>query len=160
MRFMLGTKIERDRFKHSISISQSDYVKNILKSSHGYHSYQQACKHTFVQGKGSDQVRSTADRQPASGIPTGGHQAVPSCPWILDVRYVEHQTRYLLCGGRLAQFASTPREQHWCALKQVIRCLAGTLRYSITYSRNGHESEHPTLIGFRTMQTILKIGVQ
>ena len=46
--------------------------------------------------------------------------------------------------GVLSRFSNKPHENHWHAGKRVLRYIASTLDYGITYTRGG---DH-TLVGF------------
>ncbi|MCO5605159.1 hypothetical protein L7F22_059339 [Adiantum nelumboides] len=54
------------------------------------------------------------------------------------------EDQMLLGEGVLSRFSNKPHENHWHASKRVLRYIAGTLDYGITYTRGGDS----TLVGF------------
>jgi len=45
-----------------------------------------------------------------------------------------HDISYVVC--KLSQFVSKPGDDHWCALKRVLRYLKGTMTYGTHYTGN------------------------
>jgi hypothetical protein len=147
-RFILGIEIIRDRAARTLTICQSSYTLDVLERFN-----MKDCEPVstpMVLGR----LLPAAD---AKDTPTTGEQATRAP---LDeagmkryqsavgaLMYASQATRpdITYAVSALSQFSSKPSEQHWQAVKRVLRYLRGTTHYGLTYRGLASPSEPASL---------------
>jgi hypothetical protein len=138
LHFMLGVRVERDREKRTIRLSQRAYAERVL---HRFNmSDCTAVRTPLAPGTNlsrADMPISVEEREEMSTIPY--REAVGS------IMYLAIATRPDLCYPvqMLSRALSNPGRAHWNAVKHVLRYIKGTLDYGITYDGNCPESFQP-----------------
>jgi transposase InsO family protein len=142
-RFILGIKIDRNREKKTLSITQTEYVKNVIKN----YGMEDSRRTTVTpMNPGMKFIK--------SGIVGDTNSEVVN---IKQYQAAVGAIMYAMLGTRpdiaysiskLAQYSNEPREQHWKAVKQLLRYLATTSNYCLTYSGNHNNNDEPKLLGY------------
>ncbi|KAL7285881.1 hypothetical protein ACG7TL_000992 [Trametes sanguinea] len=125
--WLLGVKIERDRAKRSLSISQRQYALNILKR-YGF-------ANCDPVGTPMDPgLRLSADMGPSTPSAAREMQDVPYGQDVGSLFYLAVATRPDIARtvGNLARFSKNPGMTHWKAVKHLFRYIKGTLDYKLT----------------------------
>ena len=132
---MLGIEIKRDRRTRTLSISQREYTDQVLKRFGMENS--KAVATPMVK---SSTRHNSPDNEP---LPT----EVPYRQAIGSLIYLVSCTRPDLAFTirYLSQFLDKPQQQHWAAVKRVLRYLSGTRNYGIQY--NGQNNLDSKVIG-------------
>lgn len=141
--FILGIKIERDRSNRKLTISQSEYMKNILNA-YGLGNSRRDT-HTPMN-MGVKLVKTGLAGEPESeSVEIKEYQSA-----VGSIMYAMLCTRPDIAYpiSRLAQFSNDPRKAHWKAVMQLIRYLATTSDYCIVYDGKHDEHSQPILIGY------------
>ena len=125
---IIGIEITRDG--NSITISQERYIENILKKQRMLH---------------ANPVATPLDPNiPIEKNPEGneGSRSNPYACLLGELQYLANATRpdIAYAVNRLASYTANPSLQHWGAIKRVLRYLAGTKKYGITYSASPSKS--------------------
>ena len=134
--FLLGVHIERDRAKHSLSLSQHQYIIDVLER-FGLENCSTVSTplpegHKLSKDMGPktqeeiDLMRDTPYRQLIGALM---YLAVATRP---DIAYAV---------GVLARFSSNPGPAHWKAAKHLCRYLQGTKDHKLTYAPDPSSSE-------------------
>jgi transposase InsO family protein len=143
-RFILGIKIDRNRSKKTLSISQAEYINKVLAN------------HNMTE---CDSKSSTTPMEVGLKLTASGSMIESDETRVVDTKRYQAAVgslMYAMLGtrpdvafsvGKLARFCNAPREQHWKALKRVMRYLACTKDYSLIYQGRVGSSEEPTVIG-------------
>jgi hypothetical protein len=134
----LGIKVTRDRETHTISLSQSAYIKAILA-------------HFFLSdAKPSDTLMAPGANYSKKDSPTSPTEMacmhkVPYCEAIGSLMYASIGTYpdITFAVSTLSQFLENPGEAHWEAVKQVFHYVLGMHELALTYGRERHD-----LLGF------------
>jgi hypothetical protein len=125
--YILGLQIERDRTARTLSISQREYVRKMLERA------------------GLSDCRPAATPLETSVKLTKADCPTPPAPDPALVRLYQSAVgaiMYAMLGTRpdiafavtaLSQFSSNPGQVHWTAVQRLLRYLAGTLHYKLTY---------------------------
>ncbi|CDO76041.1 hypothetical protein BN946_scf184948.g1 [Trametes cinnabarina] len=127
--WLLGVKIERDRAKRSLSISQRQYALDILER-YGF-------ANCDPVGTPMDPgLRLSADMGPSTPSAAREMQDVPYGQAVGSLFYLAVATRPDIARtvGNLARFSKNPGMAHWKAVKHLFRYIKGTLDYKLTYS--------------------------
>ena len=127
--WLLGVKIERDRSKRSLSISQRQYALDILER-YGF---------TNCDPVGTPMdpgLRLSADMAPTSPADICAMQDIPYGQAVGSLFYLAVATRPDIARtvGNLARFSQHPGMAHWKAVKHLFRYIKGTLDYKLTYA--------------------------
>ncbi|CAK5267338.1 unnamed protein product [Mycena citricolor] len=128
--WLLGIKIERDADTGDISISQRQYAVNLLEQ------YGMAdCKPVdtpMLPGLSLTKEMGAKTEEESKQFKGNYLSAVGS------LMYLACQTRpdISYAVGVLARFNSNPGEEHWKAVKHLLRYIQGTLDFRITYSKS------------------------
>jgi hypothetical protein len=133
---LLGIKIDRDRFKHSITISQRQYCLDILDR------FGMAdCKP--ISTPMQPNLRLSRSQCPQTQEEVDFMKTMPYLAAVGALMYLATSTRpdIAYAVGYLARFNSNPGIAHWQAVKHLLRYLKGTIDYSITYAPDPHSSE-------------------
>ncbi|THH21687.1 hypothetical protein EUX98_g8303 [Antrodiella citrinella] len=133
--WLLGIEIIRDRAKCSLSLSQRQYVVNMLDR-FGFSSCSPVST-PMEPGKrlGPDQcARTFAEQQEM--------QAIPYINAVGALMYLATSTRpdIAFTVSTLARFNCNPGMIHWSAVKHLFRYLKGTLHFRLTYAPNPQSS--------------------
>ncbi|KAL7280846.1 LOW QUALITY PROTEIN: hypothetical protein ACG7TL_005790 [Trametes sanguinea] len=127
--WLFGVKIERDRAKCSLSISQRQYALDILER-YGF-------ANCDPVGTPMDPgLRLSADMGPSTSSAVREMQDVPYGQAVGSLFYLAVATRPDIARtvGNLACFLKNPGMAHWQAVKHLFRYIKGTLDYKLTYS--------------------------
>jgi len=133
---LLGIKIDRDRSKHSITISEHQYCLDILE-----HFGMADCKPISTPMQPNQRLsRAQCPQTPAEV------EYMKSIPYLAAVGaliYLATSTRpdIAYTVGCLARSNLNPGIAHWHAVKHLLRYLKGTADYSITYAPDSSRSE-------------------
>jgi hypothetical protein len=120
-------KVERDRTKHTIMLSQKAYVETILER----FNLQDAKPTSIPMTAGA--ILST-DQSPSTHSETQDMEKVPYQRSIRSLMYAATSTRPDIAFpvAILSQFMRNPRRTHWEAVKDVIHYLKGTAELKLT----------------------------
>lgn len=127
---IVGIEIKRDRERKSLTISQHEYTQKVLARFGMENS-----KTVATPMERPSKSKASELDEPAENIPY--RQAIGSLMYLMigtrpDIGYAI---------GKLSQFAETPLNRHWIAVKRVLRYINATQRFGITYQ--GSASENP-----------------
>jgi hypothetical protein len=140
--YILGIQIQRNRIARTLSISQEEYLKNVVQrfGMLESRSVNTPMDHTIKLSK-ADCPTTPAEISDMSNIPYQSAVGV--------IMYAMLGTRPDIAFAitTLSQFSSNPGPKHWMAIKRLLRYLRGTLNYTLTY---GNIASHmtPSLIGY------------
>lgn len=130
----LGIKIDRNRDKGFLYLSQTQYIQDILEKFH-----MKDCKpistpmdlnYKFDKSQGP---KFEEEKQYMEAIP---YREAIGCLMYLaqitrpDIYHVVH---------KLSQFNCNPSKEHWLCVKRVLRYLKGTINWKLTYSKEANE---------------------
>ncbi|GJZ39843.1 retrotransposon protein, putative, ty1-copia subclass, partial [Tanacetum coccineum] len=129
--YILGIKIYRDRSKRLIGLNQSAYIEKILKrfymenSKRGTIPMQEKLKLSKSQG-----ASTPAEKQRMQNIPYAS--AVGSIMYVVrctrpDVAFAQNMT---------SRFQQNPGEEHWTAVKNILKYLRNTKDMFLVYGGN------------------------
>ena len=126
--FILGVKIQRDRSKKLLTLSQEQYIQKILERFH-----MQSCKpidNPIAKGEGL-----SLDMCPKTPAERAEMKNVPYASAVGSLMYAMMCTRPDICYavGLVSRYQSNPGRNHWKAVKRILRYLKGTANYSICY---------------------------
>ena len=121
---LLGIHITRDRTKRMIKLSQSHYIRQMLKDF--------GMENANPISMPMDPNVALQENQ-ESGGDSCASQAYATA--ISKLLYAAHATRpdILYAVVTLAQFTKNPSPVHWTAVKRVYRYLKGTMNFVLTY---------------------------
>jgi hypothetical protein len=125
---LLGMEIHRDRPNRTLSISQSQFIINLLQE-HGL----QDCKPVSTPlNPGS---RLSTSMSPQNTAEVAEMRQYPYISIVGSLMYLALTTRpdIAYAAGVLARFNSNPGLPHWQAVKHVLRYLKGTVDHKLTY---------------------------
>ena len=127
--WLLGVKIERDRSKCSLSISQRQYALDILER-YGFSNCDP------VSTPMDPGLRLSADMAPTSPADIHAMQDIPYGQAVGSLFYLAVATRPDIARtvGNLAHFSQHPGMAHWKAVKHLFRYIKGTLDYKLTFA--------------------------
>lgn len=143
--FILGIKVDRNRPSRQLFISQPEYTKNLI-AKFGLEHSKRSSNTPMSTG-----VTLTASTE-AEGVSTKEYQAV-----IGSIMYLMLGTRpdIAFTISRLAQYCIKPSQQHWAAVKHLLRYLASTETLGILYqgpvsnsTDNNSTNQPPLLLGY------------
>jgi hypothetical protein len=122
---LLGIHITRDRPNRMITLSQKRYITKILECTR---MKDLKLVHTLMD---PNVAPVTNTSEPGQSEMKRTSMEYATC--IGELLYTTHATRLdiLYATTMLAQFTSSPAEEHWTALKQVFRYLRGTMDHSL-----------------------------
>ena len=127
--FLLGVHIQRDRAKHTLTISQKQYITDVLERF----------------GLGTCSTVSTPlpeghklskDMSPKTPEEMAEMKGIPYSPLVGALMYLAVATRpdIAYSVGVLARFSANPGIAHWKAVKHLCRYLQGTKDFKLTYA--------------------------
>ena len=125
---LLGIQIVRDRPNHSLSISQSQFITNLLQE----HGLQDCNPVSTPLDPGSHLSSSMCPQDAAEASQMHQH---PYISVVGSLMYLALTTRpdIAYTAGVLARFNSNPGLAHWQAAKHALRYLKGTVDHKLTY---------------------------
>ena len=131
---ILGMSIDRNREKGILYINQKSYFEEILRNFG-----MEDCKPVSTPMEPGKQFEKTPDDK--DGVDTQRYQSI-----IGSLIYASIATRpdLSVTVSRLSQHMSKPNEDHWAAIKRVLRYLKGTLDFGLIFKR----TENFELIGY------------
>ena len=126
--------IKRDRESRTLTISQPGYLEKVLHRFGMENSKPVATP--LETGKKFQQLESEQD-----AFDVQMYQQAIGC-----LTYTSTCTRPDIAAavGTLAQHMSNPSKGHWVGVKRVLRCLRGTINYSLRFQAQ----QKPKLVGF------------
>ena len=126
----LGMAISRDRTAKTIKLSQPRHAADLLS------------KFNMTDANPCDTPSSAATKLTAAGTPLDT-KACPYAALIGSLNYVACCTRPDISQavGALASYMANPTTDHWTAGKRLLRYLAGTADYGITYGLSDYTLE-------------------
>src|ERR1700753_3563211 len=127
--FLLGVKVERDRSKRSLHLSQHQYTLDIL-TRFGFDS----C--SPVSTPINPGIKLSQDQCPKTADDVDAMHSVPYSHAVGSLMYLAISTRpdIAYAVGVLSRFSSNPGKEHWAAVKHLFCYLKGTLDYKLSYS--------------------------
>jgi hypothetical protein len=133
-KFLLGIEVIRNRQNHSISLSQRQYIINMLDR------FQMTDCHPVSTpvDPGSHLSKSQGATSPDD---IAYMQSVPYLSAVGALMYLAVTTRpdIAYTAGLLARFSSNPGVAHWKAVKHLFRYVKGTMDHKLTYSPDQSE---------------------
>jgi transposase InsO family protein len=134
LKFILGIEVIRNRKEKTITITQRQYIKNVLERFEMIN-----CKPVRSPLDPNIKLKKEENAEPLS-TSTPYMEAVGSLIYAMvatrpDIGYAT---------GLVSRYMSNPKRTHWLAVKHILRYLKGTMNYGITYKGN---SSNP-LIGY------------
>ena len=136
--WLLGIKIARDHNACTISLSQTSYIDTILTRFSLGDSKSVATP--ITPGANLSKANAPSNDTEATHMKkTPYHEAIGSLMYAAVATHPD----ITFAVSTLSQFLESPGEIHWQAVKRVLRYLAGTKNYALTYG-----NEHHDLLGF------------
>ena len=134
--FLLGVKIERERAKHTIHLSQKQYILDMLER-YGFSD----C--SPVSTPINPGVKLSEAHCPSTPEEIVEMRHVPYISAVGSLLYLAIATRpdIAYSVGLLARFNTRPGKAHWAAVKHLFRYLKGTLNVKLTFSPDSTTSE-------------------
>ena len=132
--WLLGIKITRNREEHTISLSQTAYIEQIVER-FGL-SDAKAYATPMVPG-----VVYSRGESPSAPIEADRMRRVPYREAIGSLMYASVATRpdITFAVSTLSQFLDNPGDAHWEAVKRIFRYLSGTKGLELTYGGDRHD---------------------
>jgi hypothetical protein len=126
---LLGIEIHRDRPNRSLSLSQSQFITNLL-TEHGL----QDCKPVATPLNPGSHLSSSMS--PQNDAEASEMRQYPYISVVGSLMYLALTTRpdIAYAAGVLARFNSNPGLAHWQAVKHILRYLKGTVHHKLVYS--------------------------
>lgn len=126
---ILGIKLERDRSKRTITLSQPAYIQSMLDDY-----YMANAEPAFTPMH--DGVRLSAKMSPTTPTEIERMKRVPYREAVGRLLYLSIATRpdISYAVGVLCRFLSNPGEQHWNAVKHLLRYLKHSINIKLVYS--------------------------
>jgi hypothetical protein len=127
-KFLLGVEITRDCSKHSISLSQRQYIIDMLERFK-----MSDCKPVSTPMTPSLQL--TKEMGPNTEEDISAMSSIPYLSAVGSLSFLAIFTcpDIAFAVGYLARFNSNPGPAHWVAVKHLLRYLKGTLDYKLVY---------------------------
>jgi Reverse transcriptase (RNA-dependent DNA polymerase) len=137
---ILGIEISRNRAARTLSLSQSGYVRDLLKR----HDMGECNAVLTPVEKGVVQRKSVEDYVAAAEM-TKRYQSIVGA-----VMYAMCCTRpdIAFTISTLSQYSSNPDKLHWRGLQHLLRYLKGTIDHKLTYQGTGTITTAPELNGY------------
>ena len=126
--YILGVKIKRDRSKKILALSQENYIQKILKRFH-----MSSCKPVDTpMSKGKALSLNMCPKNPQEREEMS---RVPFASVVGSLMYVIMCTCPDMCFtiGLVSRYQSNPGQEHWRAVKRIMRYLKGTMDYCLVY---------------------------
>ena len=122
--FILGMKVKRDRANKVLTIDQKAYLKEVLKR-FGMEDCRPVatpteCEKKFEKGAEGDERCDVSTYQSAIG--SLNYAAIATRP---DISFAV---------GMLSQFMQNPTQNHWIAVKRILRYIKGTLSFGLKFT--------------------------
>ncbi|CAM9682894.1 unnamed protein product, partial [Sphacelaria rigidula] len=126
-----GMRVTRDRKNGTLSLSQENYTKSILEK-YGMGD----CNPLSTPGTGAELSLNQPEEQLLDSAATQRFQAITG-----SIIYLAQVTRYDIqfAVNQLARAMSTPSKAHMGAAKHILRYLAGSATFDITYKKGGFQ---------------------
>ena len=138
---ILGMKIVRDRSKRTIMIDQSQYIKKILT------------RFNMVNSNSVTTPEAIGVKLSISMSPTSDHEkqqmeAIPYREAVGSLLYAAIATRPDISHAvnECAKFVSNPGQEHWTAVKRIMRYLSGTVNKGLCYSNSGTQNNYNDIV--------------
>lgn len=129
--WLLGIQVARDRSKRTLSLSQRQYIVDMLDT-YGF------ADCSPVQTPMLPGTHFTAADSPSTPEQHAEMQSVPYINSVGALMYLAVSTRpdIAYTVSKLARFNSNPGKTHWAAVKHLFRYLKGTMDLKLTYGPN------------------------
>ncbi|XP_075088620.1 secreted RxLR effector protein 161-like [Nicotiana tabacum] len=129
--YILGVKIQRDRSKKLLSLSQETYIKKMLERFR-----MNGCKSMDTPIARGETL--SLEMCPKTENEKKDMSRVPYSSVVRSLMYVMMCTRPNICYivSLVSRYQSNPGRDHWKAVKRIFRYLKGTADYSLCYSGN------------------------
>jgi len=126
--FLLGIKVERDRSKRTLHLSQHQYTLDILKR----FDFDNCSPVSTPLNPG---IKLSKDQCPKTPAEVEAMRSIPYAHAVGSLMYLAISTRpdIAYSVGVLSRFSANPGLQHWAAVKHLFRYLKGTLDYKLIY---------------------------
>jgi hypothetical protein len=136
LEFLLGVKIERDRSRRTLHLSQSQYILNMLDR-YGFSS----C--SPVSTPMNPGFTLSHSQSPSTPAEVEEMRSVPYISAVGSLLYLAIATRpdIAYTVSVLARFNTKPGPAHWAAVKHLFRYLKGTKDYRLSYTPDSTTSE-------------------
>ena len=134
--FLLGVEVKRDRSTCTLTLSQRQYVLDLLERF-------SLADSNSVTTPMDPSIRLSSAYSPKSQKDIEAMRSVPYLQAVGALMYLAVATRpdISYAVGVLARFSKNPGPLHWKAVKHLFRYLKGTLDYKLTYSGSAPSSE-------------------
>ncbi|KAF7346239.1 Integrase catalytic domain-containing protein [Mycena sanguinolenta] len=128
-KWLLGVEIERDRESRKLSMSQRQYILDVLERA-------SMTDCNPVTTPMDPKVQLTANDCPKSAEDIAKMKNIPYLHILGAIAYLAVATRpdIAYAVGVLSRFSKNPGWTHWIALKRVLRYLKGTIDQKLTFS--------------------------
>ena len=129
--YILGVKIQRNRSKRLLSLSQEQYLKKVLERFG-----MQNCNPIDTPiAKGGELCNKMCPTTPQE---KNYMEKVPYASAIGSLMYAMLCTRPDICYavGLVSRYQSNPGQAHWKAVKRILRYLKGTMDYALNYQES------------------------
>ncbi|KAF7367080.1 Integrase catalytic domain-containing protein [Mycena sanguinolenta] len=128
-KWLLGVEIERDRESRKLSMSQRQYILDVLERA-------SMTDCNPVTTPMDPKVQLTANDCPKSAEDVAKMKNIPYLHILGAIAYLAVATRpdIAYAVGVLSRFSKNPGWTHWIALKRVLRYLKGTIDQKLTFS--------------------------
>jgi hypothetical protein len=127
--YLLGVEIQRDRKQRQLTLSQKQYILNVLDRAS-----MSDCNPVSTPLDPSEKL--SAEMAPKTRQEWEEMRTVPYVNILGAVAYIAIATRpdIAYAVSVLARFSKDPGPKHWKALKHLLRYLRGTIDYKLTYA--------------------------
>ncbi|RVW82847.1 Retrovirus-related Pol polyprotein from transposon TNT 1-94 [Vitis vinifera] len=131
--YVIGIKIQRDRFRGLLGLSQETYINKVLERFQ-----MKDCSPSIAPIVKGD--RFNLDQCPKNDLEREKMKNIPYAFVFGSLMYVQVCTRpdIAFAVGMLGRYQSNPGMDHWKAAKKVMRYLQGTKDYMLMYRRTNN----------------------
>ena len=133
--FILGMSIKRDRATRSLTISQGQYLRDLLKRCG-----MEECKPMSTPLESGKKFHKRTDEEERCDKSIY-QQAIGCLTYVSTARRPDNAAAVVT----LSQFMSDQSKEHWIGVKRKLRYIKGTLSYGLKFSVNDDECD---LYGF------------
>lgn len=139
--FVIGVKIQRDRHKGVLGLSQETYINKVLERFR-----MKDCSPNIAPIMKGDKFH--LNQCPKNNLEREQMQNIPYAPVVGSLMYAQVCTRpnIAFAVGMLGRYQSNPGLDHWKGAKKVMRYLQGTKDYMLMYRRTDNLEVMATVI--------------
>lgn len=128
LKIFLGLKVDRDKSKGTLKISQSKYISNLLER-FGMND----CNPIATPLEPNLKLEA---RKPEEELTKKPYRELIGC---LTYLALASRPDISVAVNFFSRFQSAPTDTHWCHLKRILRYLKGTINLGLMYNRHGEE---------------------